>query len=212
LNEDYGEYYINQYFREISNDRRKIIASLVKNYNYNYKTLIDYIFRITENEGLALYYTIDYLRDYVEMQYTIKNGKYEKYPRFLHSVHDIVTKNYRMMKSVYDEIKFSNNVDKSLEYYGKDFMVLVPKSTQCLKDEGIKLNHCVGSYVERVINNTCQIAFLRQDENESLITLDIRNGQINQAKGYMNRRLTEEETKWLNKYCQAKNLKIKGDV
>lgn len=50
---------------------------------------------------------------------------------------------------------------------------------------------------------------LREKEDESLITLEIRRGIVVQAKGFMNRELNQTEKKWLNIYCKEKNLKIR---
>lgn len=90
--------------------------------------------------------------------------------------------------------------------------MIVPKATKDIIDEGIKLSHCVASYIDRIIRKECMIVFLREDVEENLITVEIKKECITQAKGYLNRNLTEQESKWLNIYAKAKNLKIKGAI
>ena len=44
--------------------------------------------------------------------------------------------------------------------------------------------------------------------NESLVTLEVKDGQVCQARGYANRDLTKEENLFVKKWAKAKGLNI----
>ena len=58
----------------------------------------------------------------------------------------------------------------------------------------------------------------KQEEDAPYITVEVKNGNIYTALGYMNRRINNEERIFLEKYAEAKNLeytaydKIGGDI
>lgn len=53
--------------------------------------------------------------------------------------------------------------------------------------------------------------FLRftKTPDDSLITLEYKDGAILQAKGSYNRKPSEEEMKFLESYCNTKQIKLK---
>ena len=89
-----------------------------------------------------------------------------------------------------------------------EYCVVTPKKCDDIKNEGTELNHCVGSYIDSVLQGRTQIVFMRSSDNpeQSLVTLEIRSRSIQQARGYSNREVSEEEAKWLEGYAKAKNL------
>lgn len=71
------------------------------------------------------------------------------------------------------------------------------------------MSHCVGSYIERVISGKTQIVFLRKQKGISMVTLEIRDSVLIQAKGYANRSITKEEKNYITEYAKAKNLIVR---
>lgn len=71
INEEYSKYYLEKYIN-VFYYKGNEIKNLINNLNYEYKTLINYIFRISENEGLKENDTITFLNDYASMQSVIK--------------------------------------------------------------------------------------------------------------------------------------------
>ena len=138
--------------------------------------------------------------------------KFNKYPKCLHTNHDIVVKNYNNFKETHDEVVFDKMVDKTLEYMSKPYSVIVPKQSSDVKNEGVSLNHCSASYVNKIINGETQVVFLRDSKKleESLVTLEVRDNSIVQAKGYLNRKVNEQEDLFIQKYAKEKKLKYKG--
>ena len=150
------------------------------------------------------------LSDYLKMKTTIlpEGKKFEKYPKFLKSVHDITTISYNNYKKKYKEELFEQRIDKNLEYSYGAYMVKYPESTDEIKEEGSQLVHCVSSYIDDVIDGKTSIVFLREKANpdKPLVTIEIRDGALNQVRGYYNREPNENEVEFLKKYAKNKKL------
>lgn len=201
---------------------------LLNNFNYEYKTLIDMLVFYGRGEGIELSQAISYLLDYADMQKKLhqkiiyKDGvivrddegkakfiqrKFEKYPKYLRSIHDIVQKNYRTIQEQVDEDLFSALMNPELEYkFG--YMVVVPKTSDEVKREGSELHHCVASYLPRIMAGETMIVFMREVEDESLITLEIIDKQIRQARGLHNRAPSTKEREFIERYAKAKELTV----
>jgi|694.fasta_scaffold31297_10 hypothetical protein len=202
-------------------------------YGAEYKALFDYVVRCVAVEAMCEQDVIDEYYDYLRMARKIKQlkqleklkdqgdltktietiglvdyRKIEKYPKGLTIRHRIVTRNYNVMRRDFDESVFSLQVQHDYAWAKKEYCVTTAKSTSDIKNEGTELNHCVGSYIDSVMTGKTQIAFLRKADNpeQSLVTLEIRSRGIQQARGYGNRDISDEERAWLELYAQAKNL------
>ncbi len=171
-------------------------------------------FSVYENFNLKSY--LNFLMDYANMMNLMGISKYKRFPKYLKSIHDITTIEFNLFKKNYDEEIFKKQVREDLffEYFAnqkedKNFIVEIPQKTEDLKFEGKKLNHCVGSYIDRVITGKTQIVFLRKEKQKPLITLEIKDDRIIQAKGESNRNLFKHEYDYLKIYARHKNLQIK---
>lgn len=65
---------------------------------------------------------------------------------------------------------------------------------------GIQLHHCVGTYIERVAAKKCLIVFVRRVEEpkKPYVTVEVRNGKIEQIHGDHNSDPTEEVKKFVD--------------
>lgn len=221
---------------------------------YNCRRLLRYVYDYLPNrENLTGYgdTALQLLEDYARMRSKMAMGhSWEKYPRYLRSIHDITTKNYNTFRREYDVKLFESKGEafQKYEWTGKyvkalseeneieekddptreRWMTVIPKHPDDLKREGAELQHCVGSYVERVSGGELQIVFFRKKADEALITLEIRTvehhktvisneediengieGYIFQARGLQNRLPDEEELKAINEF--AKKMKLRYD-
>lgn len=86
------------------------------------------------------------------------------------------------------------------------------RSTQDIKDEAACQSNCVSSYIDKVIDGYCHILFLRKKNNpkESLVTIEVRNDQIVQAKRRFNDDVTEEQKEVINKFNKKFGKEIKA--
>lgn len=201
------------------------IKTCVNKYNCDLSSLLNYmIFRVENMENYGSNSWSDYI-DYLDMQTKvvtlakelnpnlIVSSKIEKYPKFLKTNHDIVVKIYNNYKKEYPEDIFRTMVDYRLEQLNlpNKLVVVMPKSTNEMKEEGLYQNHCVASYIDSIIDGTRQVAFLRHSENINtpLVTLDIKEGMIQQYEGKNRRAPNEKEWEAIEKYAKIKKLKLK---
>lgn len=208
-------------------------AVLETPYGCEYKTLFDYLVMIDRTEALSFGDALTQYHDYLKMMREMERnkaiskmlelnptldvmqvgwvgfGRIEKYPRYLRTRHDIVQKNYQVWSNSVDEKRFSLMVEHRYEYAWGGYRIVTPKKSADIRNEGTSLHHCVASYVSRVMDGTTQIVFLRTDENESLVTVEIRANAIVQSRGYNNRSIDEKEERWLKTFAKAKNLNYK---
>lgn len=182
------------------------LKELVNEYNCELGHLLDYLVYVNRVEAVPFDNAIDYLKDYLSMNKQMGKRNFDKYPTHLHTAHDVVDRNFKVFQKTYDEEEFKKNVNYELEHKGVGWKVIAPKTTQDVKDEGTNLNHCVGSYVQKILDGTTQILFLRTDEEDSLLTVEVRDGRIIQAKGDWNRNPTPTEKRWLQIYAEKKGL------
>jgi hypothetical protein len=146
------------------------------------------------------------------MQIKIFGEIREKYPKNLKTEHDIAALKVSMadIAAKCENFHMRSEDIADLAYNGKTYSIVVPDTPQQIVDEGINLSHCVGSYIDRIINGDCHILFLRKTRvpEQSLVTLQLSKGRINQAEGSRRRRISEEERKFLRNWGQEKHIQI----
>jgi len=183
-------------------------------YSLNLRRLIEYVFYDAYSQGIA---KIDDMfwktyEDHLAMQIKIFGKIKEKYPKSLKTEHDIMALKVNMAELVAKCEGFAARSAKiaDLAYTGKIYSIFVPDSPQQLADEGINLSHCVGGYVDRIINGDCYILFLRKTRtpDESLVTLQLCRDRVNHAEGNHRRRITDEERSFLRNWGQEKHIQI----
>ena len=85
----------------------------------------------------------------------------------------------------YQEVISQLNIQ---EYDNGTFSITIPKSTQAIIEEGRKLRHCVGVYVDKVIRREDMIFFLRKDREVPYVTIEVKDKKVTQIEGDMNNR------------------------
>lgn len=112
----------------------------------------------------------------------------------------------------FSEDLFKKRIDKHYECSFGDYVFIYPDSTQDIKDEACMQNNCVASYIDEVLNGNCHILFLRKKSNpkESLVTIEVRNNYIVQAKRKFNYDITPEEQRiidmWNKKFGNKEEI------
>ena len=185
--------------------------TLIDDYGYNPKALFLYVDSLKTYEALGdISYIMRELYDYARMMKTISN-KFEKYPRNFLTTHKIACRNYNRLKKEFSEEIFKSRIKTGYECSYKDYQFIYPKSTQEIKDEAVQQNNCVASYIDNVIDGKCHIMFLRKKDSlkDSLVTLEIRENKIVQAKRHFNEPVTEEDQKaidyWNRKFVNKES-------
>ena len=189
------------------------ISSLINN-NYTICKIIRYIEDNIESKCFSNLSDItDYLVDYIKTLDLLnpegKKIRYDLYPKDLILSHDRASFLYSMKKNEIMELNFSKQakINKSLERIVEEekYAIISPTSTDDLKNEGLSLSHCVGTYINSYAEGRSKIFFLRTQENidVSLVTLEINElNNLRQSKGLHNRQTTTEENKFIEKWIK----------
>jgi hypothetical protein len=95
-------------------------------------------------------------------------------------------KEYELRKAEYDNRRMAENYakhSKAWEFSYGNHTIIVPKTAQDIIDEGARMHHCVGSYVNCVLDNSTYIVFVRHKDtpDNCYITCQVHtNGNIGQ--------------------------------
>ena len=179
--------------------------------NYTLSKLINYVVNETINQGYtSIRNFLSELRDYLSMCKSL-GVKPTLYSSYLKQTHDITSRNYQIKVESEKEEIFSDRYKDFKPYKTEDYIVIAPKETKDLQEEGSRLNHCVASYIKRVIDGQCLIYFLRKQDKqeESLITLEVKDNAIVQVRGSHNRKPSEEERKSLEQFAKDRKLGVR---
>ena len=171
--------------------------------------LIRYIKETLKNKYIEDYQ--DYLRMANSLGYDLKNS-FLMYPRDMMQAHDIADaeikerdsrirymkakERNKEMKKLYEEYK------ELYTYEDRKFIIRPAKSATEIKKEGNALHHCVGTYASRVLKRETIILFIREKGRlqDSLITVEIKNDKIAQARAKYNQEPDKEVKKFLKKF------------
>lgn len=190
--------------------------SFVYTYNHpNPLKLIEYLlFECYVSQGLDYYSAFREYRDYYRMCTDLEYSNFDRYPRYLKTYHDIVAKNYSVVRDEIVNKKFSRATATYKHWemdLGKQYTIVVPDEPTDLVYEGNRLNHCVASYVDRVADGGTRILFLREKEakDEPLVTIEVRGDKVVQVRGQSNRLPTKEEKEAVALFAKKRKLIIR---
>lgn len=146
--------------------------------------------------------------DSLRMQEQVYGKLKEKYPDNLASFEKKLSYKYAQIKQKIDEEKWDQMVKmmELLEYKGRTYSIICPKTAADVLDEAQQQSNCVASYVSRIINGECMILFCRRTDSPetSLVTVEITaDGRLGQVKARFNRAPSSDVQlfidKWYNK-------------
>lgn len=189
--------YIDGHYKKIT-----YFNELVINYNYQPRALIRYCDELKTFEAIDdMNFLIREIYDYARMMSFISK-KYDKYPRHFLTTHKIACRTYDRFRKHFNETLFKKVRVPEYECSFGDYVFLYPKTVSEIKDEAVQQNNCVASYIDDVIDGKCHIMFLRKKERkeDSLVTLEIRNNKIVQAKRRFNYSITDEQQEIIDKW------------
>ena len=87
--------------------------------------------------------------------------------------------------------------------------IVVPATASAIANEGVKLHHCVGTYIDKVVKGETNILFVRKLDAPSVpyYTMEVgKSGRIVQCRGQNNCGMTEEVKEFVKEFCKAKNI------
>ena len=133
---------------------------------------------------------------------------YSNYEQLFSAGIDEILDNYEKFKYTINQIPKAliklckKRINKQYECSFGDYIFIYPESTQDIKDEAASQNNCVASYIDKVIDGQCHILFLRKKNkpDESLVTIEVRNNHIVQARRRFNDDVTAEDQKAIDAF------------
>ena len=148
----------------------------------------------------------DYLCMCKELQYDVKNS-FMLFPRELKAAHDSVAKTLKDKRTAEQEKAIAGSFDewqKRYQYQSKELMMIPPHSAKEIVDEGAALHHCVRLYVKNVAEKKSVILFVRSvdEPDKSLCTVEVKDGQVTQARGFDNAEPPAQITAFIEQWKQ----------
>ena len=180
---------------------------------YTFGKFMDYACEETVNQGFkTLNSFMVELRDYLNMCISM-DIKPTLYSSYLKQTHDITSRNYEV-KLTEEQAEMFEKAYKDFNSFtteDKTYSIIRPKNADDVKHEGSALNHCVASYISRILKRNCLIVFLRKtkDTDKPLVTIEIENNAVVQARGASNRSITEDEYKAICEYAKKNKFKVR---
>ena len=172
-------------------------TDIVKEFKIDAKKLKNYFDKLNLDETyLNEYY--DYLKMAKDLGLDLKD-KSILYPKnlLIESSKD---------PNIDEKIKNLSNITALNYYEDENYIIFPANSISCLIDESNQQHNCVRTYCQKLANNNCQIYFLRKkgDKNKSLVTIEVKNNQVIQAREKFNKNISDEYKKIIDKW--KKNL------
>lgn len=148
----------------------------------------------------------DYLCMCKELQYDVKNS-FILFPCELKAAHDSVAKTLKDKRTAEHEKAIAGSFDewqKRYQYQSKELMMIPPHSAKEIVDEGAALHHCVRLYVKNVAEKKSVILFVRSvdEPDKSLCTVEVKDGQVTQARGFDNKEPPAQITAFIEQWKQ----------
>lgn len=184
------------------NIKISVVDKIINEFGYNAKPLFVYLDYCKTYEAIEdMQFLLTEIYDYASMMSKI-SPKFDKYPRHFLTTHKIAVRNYNRLKEEFDEKEFKKHINKEMEKNFGRYCFIYPESTQAIKDEAVSQNNCVASYIKSVLDGNCDILFLRTKENpdKSLVTIEVRNGKIVQARQRFNDPVDSEQQEAIDKW------------
>ena len=138
------------------------------NKEFNVQALNRYIIEFNKlivNNNFVDYYTMCRSMNIpIESPFKLKTNEH------IQKVHDKTLllyskENSQTSQEKEDKYKFIKQRYRDLSYKDNDFTIIYPNNLSDVKLEGLILHHCVGSYVDRILNMTAYIMFIRKNED-----------------------------------------------
>ncbi len=154
------------------------------------------------------YYTRDYL-DYLDMcrllQYDLKDKKI-LYPENLMKEHDKLVKLIKLVENEQNDKLIKIRLEKLNKtiYQNNKYIIYPAPSVASMQQEANSQKNCLLTYCKRYALGESDIYFLRSLENidKSLVTVEIQNSKVVQARSKFNEPINKEQEKFLNTWTK----------
>ena len=157
---------------------------------------------LSKNENSEFEY-LDYLRMAKVLEYPMDNKRI-LYPKNLKKAHDKVNKLYKIVKDekIDKQIRARAKELKCKNYKNSKYIIYAVPTMDSLLDESKQQNNCVKDYCEDYGLGYKDLFFMRERNNieHSLITIEVRENKIVQARIYDNQHPNQQQWDFLNRW------------
>ena len=187
---------------------KKIIYS--KDFNLELNRVLEYITQGFVKQGITKFATqiMQTYYDYLKMENEMFGKIKDKYPSYLKTQHDITVNKYNVWEQYNNDLRIFDNSQENqyLEYKDNNYTIMLPKNSAEIIDEAIQQHNCLASYIDRIAENQTIVLFMRdnKDLEKSLVTLEIKDNEVKQAKQVLNNEIDEKQRNFLVKWCKEK--------
>lgn len=191
------------------------LHNLIEIYNLQVPRLLYYINYLNEVERVSVYDLLQHYRSYLEAELENQEGhrnRMYKFPIHFYSVY------YTQQEIIRREAELENYVPEDhiyenayLEYSDDEYMIIIPRSAEDVRDEGRQQRHCIArAYINHIAVGDTVCVFMRKvnQPNRSYITIEIRNNVIRQACVGNNHSVPDEQRDWIRNWARIKGVEI----
>lgn len=99
-------------------------------------------------------------------------------------------------------------------YEDEHFIIIIPTCLEHILQEADNMKNCLYTYVFSIIKDDTIVVFMRDKKykNKSLVTVEIKNGKLCQAKQACNMSITIEQKDFLRKFACQKGLDFTNNI
>lgn len=187
------------------------LLNFVAEYIYLFEDLLKYVKadKVMEylqmqglcNHNIQEYY--DYIKCCEKMLLDMKD-KQVLFPKEFIKEHDKITREFVITKdiNINERMKSLSNILDLNTYEDDKYIIFPADSVDSLINESSQMSNCVRNYCTIASNSECQIYFMRDKNNidKSLVTIEVRNGKIVQARAKFNELPSDEINEILKRW------------
>jgi hypothetical protein len=146
------------------------------------------------------------MRDQLEMDIKVSVLNEEE----LTATHDQLSDIFSTKKNTIMEKEFNKRVAlaKRYEEDGNKYNILAPTSIEDLREEGMKMRHCVGSYVENIALGETMVFFVRNKDGGREATVEVHRSEIRQVKAKCNEKPRREVLDFVKKWGKKNGFRF----
>ena len=188
----------------------KIRSIHVGTFNGKWKYLNKQYNQLTSSKKNQYYQFTTLLQDYVDYIGECKTLNFNLsdemiiYPKNLLEAHSRTSTQIEIIANEEKDkqVKKIAVKNKKLNFNNKKLFIKVADSASEIIVEGKILGHCVGGYIQNVIDNKTLILFVRQasEPDTPFYTLELKGKKVEQCRGYKNCSMTDEVKAFVDKW------------
>lgn len=164
------------------------------------------IFRMMISQGLST--LEDCARTFRKLWALDKKLFMSEKPR-IRDIHDWLVRQWNKRKTEDFPLGVPEHIVKRLAMQRDRLKFFMPETAYALKDAGIKMHNCVGTYDEKVLDGLCVIVVVADDRGKMKACLEVSHNTIIQAKDYENKPVARWPKLNKNILDWAKDAKLK---